>query len=112
MRAAGIDTVSIAIYCWGGNVMQVYNARTANTILVALLPLDAKTTRVFVTTVMVEEAQGPARWAQQGYLAVARQLTLGFLRPDIAVLEGMGLRLRSITANCPNMAATVRPSRL
>jgi hypothetical protein len=96
MRAAGIDTVAVTIHCWGGNVMQVYNARTANTILVALLPLDAKSTRVFVTTVMARGAKGAARLAQQAYLALAHRLTLGFLRPDMAVLEGMELRPRAL----------------
>lgn len=94
MRAVGIDDVDVTIHCWGGSVLQVYNARTANTILVTLLPLDEEHTRVFVATVLPHGKQGLMRVWQDAYLAVARQMAVAFLRPDMAVLEGMRMRPR------------------
>jgi hypothetical protein len=94
MRTVGIKTVGIEIHCWGGNLMYVYNAATPNTILVALLPVDAEHSRVFVTTVAVRPAAGLGRLFQRMQLTVAHRLTLGFLRPDMAVLERMELRPR------------------
>lgn len=94
MRAAGIDRVGVTIDCWGGSVLHVYNERTANTILVALLPLDSERSRVFVLTALKQRARGPLRVAQQLYLIVARWLSVAFLRPDMHVLEGVTMRPR------------------
>jgi hypothetical protein len=92
MRAFGIDRVGVTIHCWGGSVLQVYNERTANTILVALLPLDEGHSRVFVLTALKKRARGLARLWQWLQLAISRWLAVAFLRPDMAVLEGVRLR--------------------
>jgi aminopyrrolnitrin oxygenase len=94
MRALGIDRVGITIHCWGGSVLQVYNERTANTILVALLPLDEQHTRVFVLTALKTRARGVMRLLQPLQLWIARWLALAFLRPDMGVLEGVTMRPR------------------
>ncbi|HXF60569.1 MAG TPA: Rieske (2Fe-2S) protein [Caldilineaceae bacterium] len=94
MRAVGIATVGIEIHCWGGNLMQVYNKRTPNTILVAILPVEAGRSLVFVTTVMAQRVGGLQGVIQRLQLAVAHRFTLAFLRPDLAALAGMALRPR------------------
>ncbi len=94
LRAVGINDVDVTIHCVGGSIMQVYNARTANTILVALLPVDAAHTRVFIVTALHQRAHGPKQLWQRAYLAVARELAVAFLRPDMAVLQGVRLRPR------------------
>jgi hypothetical protein len=94
MRAAGINSVDVRIHCWGGSVLHVYNARTANTILVALLPVDNDHTRVFILTALKQRVHGPLRLCQHVYLAVARWLAVAFLRPDMTVLEGVRMRPR------------------
>jgi nitrite reductase/ring-hydroxylating ferredoxin subunit len=92
MRSLGIDRVGVTIHCWGGSVMLVYNERTANTILVALLPLDDQHTRVFILTALKRKARGVARLFQPLQLAISRALTVAFLRPDMDVLEGVTMR--------------------
>lgn len=94
MRAIGIDRVGVTIHCWGGSVLQVYNERTANTILVALLPLDATHSRVFILTVLKQRARALASPVQSLQLAITRQLAVAFLHPDMAVLEGVTMRPR------------------
>jgi hypothetical protein len=94
MRAVGINRVGITIHCWGGSVLHVYNERTANTILVALLPVDDNCTRVFVLTALQQQARGPMRMAQWLQLALSRRLAVAFLRPDMSLLEGMTMRPR------------------
>jgi phenylpropionate dioxygenase-like ring-hydroxylating dioxygenase large terminal subunit len=94
MRAAGIDRVGVTIDCWGGSVLHVYNERTENTILVALLPLDSERSRVFILTALKQRARGPLRVAQTFYLTIARWLSVAFLRPDMHVLEGVTMRPR------------------
>jgi phenylpropionate dioxygenase-like ring-hydroxylating dioxygenase large terminal subunit len=96
LRLAGINTVDVTIHCWGGNLIQVDNRRTRNTILVAILPVDETRSRVFITTLMARHngwLTGPAQWL---YLHVAHWLTLAFLKPDLAVLEGFTLRPRTL----------------
>lgn len=94
LRGLGIDRVGITIHCWGGSVLQVYNERTTNTILVALLPLDGQKSRVFVLTVFKQKASGIGRLFQPLHLALARWLAVAFLRPDMGVLEGVTMRPR------------------
>jgi phenylpropionate dioxygenase-like ring-hydroxylating dioxygenase large terminal subunit len=94
MRGLGINHVGITIHCWGGSVLHVYNERTANTILVALLPLDEHHTRVFIVTALKQRAQGVMRVAQRFQLVLARWLAVAFLRPDMHVLEGVTMRPR------------------
>jgi hypothetical protein len=89
MRALGIGQVGVTIHCWGSSVLHVYNERTANTILVALLPVDETHSRVFVLTALKQRAHGIARLFQHGQLALARWLAVAFLRPDMGVLEGV-----------------------
>ncbi len=91
LRAIGIATTHVTIHCWGGSVLHVYNRRTANTILVALLPLDETHSRVFIATVLPRSAHGAARLWQMLYLAPARWMTVSFLRPDLRALEGVTL---------------------
>lgn len=94
MRGLGIDRVGITIHCWGGSVLQVYNERTANTILVALLPLDEKQSRVFILTALKRRAHGLGRVFQVAQLAISRWLAVAFLRPDMGVLEGVTMHPR------------------
>jgi nitrite reductase/ring-hydroxylating ferredoxin subunit len=95
LRAAGIDTVEIAIHCWGGNLMQVYNSRTTSTILVAILPIDKTRSCVFIATVLrTHTGRLPQRVIQLSQLTMAHWLTLAFLKPDLAILEGLELRPR------------------
>jgi hypothetical protein len=94
LRAAGIHQTDVTIHCWGGSVLHVYNKRTANTILVALLPVSDTTSRVFIVTVMPRGEQGMGRLRQQVYLAAARQMTVAFLRPDLQALEGVTMQPR------------------
>jgi len=92
MRALGIGRVGVTIHCWGGSVLHVYNERTENTILVALLPVDDQHSRVFIVTALKTRAQGIARAAQSIQLIIARWLAVAFLRPDMAVLEGVTMQ--------------------
>jgi phenylpropionate dioxygenase-like ring-hydroxylating dioxygenase large terminal subunit len=94
MRTLGIDHVGVTIHCWGGSVLQVYNERTANTILVALLPVDEDHSRVFILTALKQRAQGMMRLFQYLQLAISRWLAAAFLRPDMGVLEGVTMRPR------------------
>ena len=94
MRGLGIDHVGITIHCWGGSVLHVYNERTANTILVALLPVDEQHTRVFILTALKAKARGVMRLFQPLQLWIARWLAVAFLRPDMSVLEGVTMRPR------------------
>lgn len=94
MRGLGIDHVGVTIHCWGSSVLQVYNERTANTILVALLPLDEQHSRVFILTALKQRARGAARLFQHVHLWLARWLAVAFLRPDMGVLEGVTMRPR------------------
>jgi hypothetical protein len=94
MRALGIDRVGVTIHCWGSSVLHVYNERTANTILVALLPMDETYSRVFILTALKQRARGVARVFQHVQLGLARWLAVAFLRPDMGVLEGVTMRPR------------------
>lgn len=94
MRAVGIDDVDVTIHCWGGSVLHVYNQRTANTILVALLPVDEHHSRVFILTALKRRARGIARMFQSLQLTISRWLAVAFLRPDMSVLEGVTMRPR------------------
>jgi hypothetical protein len=94
MRGLGIDRVGVTIHCWGGSVLQVYNERTANTILVALLPVDDEHSRVFILTALKQRARKAARLFQHLQLVIARWLAVAFLRPDMGVLEGVTMRPR------------------
>ena len=94
MRALGIDTVDVTIHCWGGSLLHVYNQRTANTILVALLPLDEQHSRVFILTALKQRAHGFGHFGQRLRLHIARALAVAFLRPDMRVLEGVTMRPR------------------
>jgi phenylpropionate dioxygenase-like ring-hydroxylating dioxygenase large terminal subunit len=94
MRALGVDHVDVTIHCWGGSVLHVYNERTPNTILVALLPVDNNHSRVFILTALKARMDGAARLWQYVQLAISRWLAVAFLRPDMRVLEGVTMRLR------------------
>lgn len=94
LRALGIGQVGVTIHCWGGSVLHVYNERTANTILVALLPVDDGHSRVFVLTALKRRAPSLLRPFQAAQLAIARWLAVAFLRPDMAVLEGVTMQPR------------------
>jgi hypothetical protein len=94
MRGLGINQVGVTIHCWGGSLLHVYNERTANTILVALLPLDDHNSRVFILTALKQKARGVMGLLQPLHLAIARWLAVAFLRPDMGVLEGVTLRPR------------------
>lgn len=94
MRAVGIDRVGVTIHCWGSSILHVYNERTANTILVALLPLDDAHSRVFIVTALKKRAAGLMRPLQQAQLVIARWLAVAFLKPDMGVLEGVTMRPR------------------
>jgi aminopyrrolnitrin oxygenase len=94
MRALGINHVGVTIHCWGASVLQVYNERTANTILVALLPVDEQHSRVFILTALKNRASGVAGLFQPLQLALSRWLAVAFLRPDMGVLEGVTMRPR------------------
>lgn len=94
MRALGITQVGVTIHCWGGNVLQVYNERTANTILVTLLPVDEMHCRVFILTALKQRAHALLRPLQEAQLAITRWLAVAFLRPDMTVLEGVTMRPR------------------
>jgi aminopyrrolnitrin oxygenase len=96
MRLAGIDTVDVTIHCWGGNLLGVDNRRTRNTILVAILPVDEERSQIFITTIMARRNGWLAGPAQRLYLHVAHWLTVAFLKPDLAILEGFILRPRTL----------------
>jgi phenylpropionate dioxygenase-like ring-hydroxylating dioxygenase large terminal subunit len=106
MRALGIDSVDVTIHCWGGSVLHVYNQRTANTILVALLPLDEKNSRVYILTALKQKARGFARLFQPVQLAIARWLAVAFLRPDMQVLEGVTMRPRVLLPGADDCLVT------
>jgi aminopyrrolnitrin oxygenase len=106
MRALGIDRVGVTIHCWGGSVMQVYNERTANTILVALLPMDERKSRVFILTALKTKARGVTRLFQPLHLAIARRLAVAFLRPDMGVLEGVTMRPRVLLPGADDCLVT------
>jgi hypothetical protein len=106
MRGLGIDNVDVTIHCWGGSVLQVYNKRTANTILVALLPLDENRSRVFILTALKQNAHGVAGLFQPLQLAIARWLAVAFLRPDMRVLEGVTMRPRVLLAGADDCLLT------
>jgi hypothetical protein len=106
MRTLGISNVDVTIHCWGGSVLHVYNQRTANTILVALLPLDEKSSRVYILTALKHKARGVARLFQPAQLAIARWLAVAFLRPDMQVLEGVTMRLRVLLPGADDCLVT------
>ncbi len=106
MRVLGIDSVDVTIHCWGGSLLQVYNERTANTILVALLPLDEHTSRVFILTALKHKAHGMARLVQPLQLAISRWLAVAFLRPDMEVLEGVTMRPRVLLPGADDCLVT------
>ena len=91
LRLLGIDTVAIDIHCWGGNLLQVYNQRTPYLILVAILPVDEHRAQVFITIARKRSSGGLGALAQRIELPVAHWLTAAFLKPDLAVLEGVKL---------------------
>ena len=94
MRVLGINRVAGTIPWRGRSLLQVYNERTANTILVALLPVDGERSRVFILTALKRKAWGLAKVFQQLQLLIARWLAVAFLRPDMGVLEGVTMRPR------------------
>ncbi len=90
MRALGVKVVEISINCWGGNTLLIYNNRSTSYILATLLPISGAQSRVFITTVTADRGgNAVARLARQVILGIAHSLTLAFLKPDIAVLQGL-----------------------
>ena len=89
VRGLGIDEVSIDIDCWGANNLYIYNRRTGSYILVAVLPLDQRSSRLFIVNVLPKATGLAGRLAQPVVLAASHLLTLGFLKPDLALLDGL-----------------------
>jgi phenylpropionate dioxygenase-like ring-hydroxylating dioxygenase large terminal subunit len=92
LRLLGIDTVAIDIHCWGGNLLQVYNHRTPYVILVAILPIAEQQAQVFITIARPHAPGWLTTLARRVQLPIAHWLTIAFLKPDLAVLEGVRLQ--------------------
>jgi hypothetical protein len=72
--------------------MLVYNRSTSNTIFVGILPVERHRSRVFISTVMDAHSKGWLAGARRRVLlTLAHWLTLAFLQPDLAVLQGLTL---------------------
>jgi nitrite reductase/ring-hydroxylating ferredoxin subunit len=94
LRRIGVDVVELSANCWGGNNILAYNARTSARILFALLPLAENRTRVFIVNVIASETARRAPQAlRRAVLAVSHELTIAFLKPDIAVMRDLQFRL-------------------
>ena len=94
LRLIGVDVVELSAHCWGGNNILAYNARTNARVLFALLPLDAGRTRVFILNVLAERtAARLPRLARRLVVEVMHQLTVAFLRSDIAVMRDLQFKL-------------------
>jgi hypothetical protein len=91
-RALGMKNVEIKINCWGSNTLLIQNKGTVSNIFVSTLPIDKDHSRIFITTI-VARPQNPFRLPLRRLtLAIAHQLTLAFLNPDIRILDGMSFR--------------------
>jgi nitrite reductase/ring-hydroxylating ferredoxin subunit len=94
LRRIGVDTVELSAHCWGGNLILAYNARTDARILFALLPLEAGRTRAFILNVLAERtAARLPRLARRVVVGGMHQLTIAFLRSDIAVMRDLQFKL-------------------
>ncbi len=91
-RILGMKNVEIAINCWGSNTLLIHNKGTLSNIFVSILPEDENHSRVFITT-LTAKPRNPFRLPlRRAMLAVAHQLTLAFLSPDIQALGGMDFK--------------------
>jgi aminopyrrolnitrin oxygenase len=94
LRSVGVDIVELSAHCWGGNNILAYNARTHARILFTLLPLAEHRTRVFIVNVIASRTVPTAPgWVRRALLAVMHELTVAFLKPDIAVMRQLQFKL-------------------
>lgn len=94
LRWAGVDIVELSAHCWGGNNILAYNARTHARILFTLLPRAEHRTRVFIVNVIASRTAPTApRLVRRALLAGMHELTVAFLKPDIAVMRQLRFKL-------------------
>lgn len=94
LRWIGVDIVELSAHCWGGNNILAYNARTHARILFTLLPLAEQRTRVFIVNVLASRTAPTApSLVRRALLAGMHELTVAFLKPDIAVMRQLQFKL-------------------
>ncbi len=88
LRAIGVKEVELAANCYGGNTVIAYSGRTANYIMFATLPVTETRSRIFVLNAVTNErARKLPSFILPLMLEITHQLTLAFLRADIAVFN-------------------------
>lgn len=94
LRRIGVDVVELSAHCWGGNNILAYNARTNARILFTILPVTDKRTRVYILNVMPKQtAPRMPRPLRRLTLTFMHQMTIAFLKSDIAVMRDLQFKL-------------------
>ncbi|MBL1353224.1 MAG: Rieske 2Fe-2S domain-containing protein [Zetaproteobacteria bacterium] len=89
----GKKQVHISIDCWGGNLLLMNHLGTPNHMMIALLPITHKRTRMFAVT-LTPRLTSPVANFIFGKLMVniMHHLTMMFVKQDFRVLRGMHLK--------------------
>jgi len=94
LRRIGVDIVELSAQCWGGNNILAYNARTHARILFTILPITTGHTRIFIVNVLATRtAAALPRLIRRVALAVMHELTVAFLKADVAVMRDLQFKL-------------------
>ncbi len=94
LRLVGVDFVDLSAHCWGGNNILAYNARTDARILFTILPISADKTRVYILNVIAKRTVPRLpRPLRKVYLTIMHQLTIAFLKADVAVMRDLKFKL-------------------
>ena len=94
LRRVGVDVVDLSAHCWGGNTILAYNARTDARVPFTILPISEEKARVYILNVIAKHTVSwLPRPLRKFYLAIMHQLTIAFLKADIAVMRDLKFKL-------------------
>lgn len=100
-RWLGMSANHIRVDCWGGNLLLVTIKGNRPSVVMALMPIDSRSSQLYLATVESSRSNNTANgWAQRLKLELAVSLTRAFVSEDIRMLSNartsMGVLLPDI----------------
>jgi nitrite reductase/ring-hydroxylating ferredoxin subunit len=95
VKILGIKVVDVHLDCWGGNFLIITNRKGRDHILISSVPVNAKKSKFFLTTIGESSGKGfMALFFQKIRLKMTSFLGMAFLRPDERIVENMRPEMR------------------
>ena len=105
VKIFGFKVVDVHLDCWGGNFLIITNKKSRDNILITSVPINAKRSQFFLTTVSEDCGKGLFNSIfQKLRLKLTSFLGMAFLKPDEVIVEEMRPELRTLD---PHMDSTV-----